>query len=154
MKKLKPKSPEAKTFTYNNLRPDLRKTLRLALKLGNLSIMPPRNDGSKKPYPSEWKQYQAVKTSKKQLVSWYSKGLTGIGLICGKVSDNLECLDFDDRSTFKQFCQRMRDRGLSGLLKRLKHGYLEYTPNGVHILYRCSQISGNVKLAKRPKKEQ
>lgn len=140
------------SVAFSKLRADLRETLENALKLGNLSIVPPRNGGSKKPYPFEWKPFQVKKASKKQLAEWYEHGLTGFGIVCGKISDNLECLDFDDKVIFRQFCQRMRDEGLTDLLRRLKRGYWESTPNGAHFLYRCSEISGSTKLATRPKK--
>lgn len=151
MAKLKLKKLPKDNSKFSKQRADLRETLMTAIKLGNLSIMPPMNDGSKKPFTDTWKEYQTQKASKKELSGWYDKGLTGFGLICGHISGNLECLDFDERAIFKKFCKRMRVAGLSGLLKRLKRGYMEHTPNGRHFLYRCSEVSGSKKLATRPK---
>jgi hypothetical protein len=148
----KVKKPSDSSSAFNKLKPDLRATIEEALKLGNLSIVPPRNDGSKKPYPFEWKPFQVKKASKKQLAEWYQQGLTGFGIVCGAISDNLECLDFDNKDIFRQFCQCMRDMGLTDLLRRLKSGYWESTPNGAHLFYRCSEIGGNTKLATRPKR--
>ena len=46
----------------------------------------------------------------------------------------------------------MIENGLSKLLKKLKNGYCERTPNGVHFLCTCDEIGGSTKLATRPKK--
>jgi putative DNA primase/helicase len=41
--------------------------------------------------------------------------------------------------------------GLGDLIKRIEAGYLEQSPStGIHWLYRCAEISGNSKLARRP----
>lgn len=84
------------TSDFSKLRHDLRETIKETLIHDNLSIMPPCNDGSKKPYVSKWKPFQEEKATRDQLVEWYEEGLTGFGLVCGAVSGNLECLDFDD----------------------------------------------------------
>jgi len=136
-----------------NRKLELRSTIEEALALGNLAILPPSNDGTKKPFPGEWKEYQNRIPSREQVSKWYKAGLTGFGLVCGVVSDNLECLDFDDHTIFESFCKRMKKLGLSKLLKRLKEGYYERTPNGVHFLYRCSEISSSTKLATKPGKK-
>ena len=134
------------------LKEELRATIENALRLKNLAILPPSNDGTKKPFPMEWKEYQNRIPSREQISKWYKSGLTGFGLVCGAVSDNLECLDFDESKIFDRFCKRMKKLGLSKLLKRLKEGYYERTPNGVHFLYRCSEISSSTKLATKPGK--
>jgi len=135
---------------FKKLSKDLRNTLIEAIELGNLSVMPPRNDGTKRPYITEWKTFQEEMATEEQLVKWYLKGLTGFGLICGEISANLECLDFDTRKAYKRFRLRMKKLGLLPLLKLLEKGYMEQTPNGYHLLYRCSEISGSTKLATKP----
>src|SRR5688500_8975612 len=41
--------------------------------------------------------------------------------------------------------------GLGELLNRIANGYGEKTPSGgVHLLWRCAEIEGNLKLARRP----
>ena len=147
-----PKKMSVIKLNFHNVKPVLRKTIEEAIELDNLSIVPPCNDGSKRPFADEWAPFQKKKASKKQLSEWYGNGLTGFGLICGAVSDNLECLDFDSYKVYENFCLRMKKFGLLLLLNRMKKGYYERTPNGVHFLYRCSEIGGNTKLATKPGK--
>ncbi len=105
-------------------------------------------DGSKAPQGS-WKDGQAHRAGEAQLEAWYSRGLTGVGWITGAVSGGLEVLDFDDRSVWALFQRFCADAGLQELLDRMIAGYLEYSPNGAHLVYRCSAIEGNQKLAMR-----
>ena len=131
----------------------LKDTVRIAVKLGNLSIVPPKDNGSKKPFPLESGCYQERKATQAERDDWYEKReLTGFGLFCGEVSDDLECLDFGGKGTYSKFCKHMKDNGRSDLLNRLQHGYKETTPNGVHLLYRCAEIGDSKALATRPTK--
>jgi hypothetical protein len=74
-------TPSTNSAAFSKLKPELRSTILEALELGNLSILPPRNDGSKKPFPDVWKPFQVKKASKKQLADWYKHGLTGLALV-------------------------------------------------------------------------
>jgi hypothetical protein len=118
-----------------------------ALQAG-LSTIPPRMDGSKAPM-AEWKQHQKVKPSFEELGKWYSNGQTGVGLICGDVSDGLECMDFDTNDAFARYEIAVHEAGLGDVLEPVVAGYSEKTPNGFHLLYKCSEIAGNTKLAQR-----
>jgi hypothetical protein len=113
-----------------------------------ISVWPPRQDGTKAP-DGAWKSGQAVAADKAQIDTWYAEGRTGVGWITGAVSGGLEVLDFDDRSVWSEYQRLCRDAGLEGLLERVAAGYLEHSPNGAHLAYRCSDIGGNQKLAKR-----
>jgi hypothetical protein len=116
-----------------------------------LSVVPPAEDGSKKPL-SSWKQYQHFRAPPAQLDAWYGPR-TGLGVVCGKVSGNLEVLDFDIREVYERFVELARRSGLGDLLRRIEAGYCEDTPSGgVHWPYRCVTISGSAKLATRPKR--
>ena len=78
--------------------------------------------------------------------------MPGIGIVTGKVSGNLELLEFDDKPTYLAFVQAAEGCGLAPLVRRIETGFLEESPKpGVHWLYRCDEIGGNTKLAKRPK---
>jgi len=124
---------------------------RLAYAAG-LSIIPPLEDGSKRPVGT-WKTYQTERAGKDMLRQWWGPA-TGLGTICGKVSGNLEAIDFDERAPYDSFVSLAREAELGDLLDRLENGYVEDTPRGgVHWLYRCETISGNLKLACRPTTE-
>ena len=116
----------------------------------NLSTIPPRMDGSKAPQPPGWKHYQERMATKGEIQDWYSKRCTGVGLVTGRISGNLECLDFDIRDAWTDFKALAEKTGLRDLVVKVGLGYGEETPNGIHLMYRCKEISGNTKLAKVP----
>ncbi len=104
-----------------------------------------RTSKEKKPF-DKWTQYKDVENP---IESWYEHFLKGgyIGIICGKVSGNLEVLDFDlkndpDKSIFDEFVKLVPESLISRLV-------CQTTMNGgYHLIYRCSEIaSGNQKLA-------
>lgn len=118
-----------------------------------LSIVPPAQDGTKRPNPPNgggWKNYQHHRATLSLLTQWYdpNNGLTGIGVVCGKVSGGLECLDFDSMDGWAAFLDLAEHCGMKPLIDRIWAGYGELTPRGAHLLYRCSEITGNTKLAK------
>ncbi len=141
----------ASKISHLDQKKDLIATLKEAYTLG-LSIIPPKNDGSKSPYANTWKQFQSKRPTKEMLFAWYDTDLTGIGYVCGAVSGNLECLDFDERGIYVRFREEADKAGILGIVERLEKGYMEYSPNGVHLLYRCSEIGNSHKLATRPKR--
>lgn len=117
-----------------------------------LCVMPPKQDGSKRPYTGTWEKYQNTPPTREELRAWYkNSNLTGIGYICGKVSGNLETLDFDDKGIYQAFKEAGEKAGLSDLIEKVEDGCLEDTPKGNHLPYHCDLIAGNTKLAKRPK---
>ena len=64
-----------------------------------LSVIPVRADGSKGPAINSWKPLQTAIADCRQLKEWFSRKV-GIAVITGKVSGNLEVLDFDDAVAF------------------------------------------------------
>ena len=116
-------------------------------------VVPPKEDGSKAPL-GEWKEYQDARPAEGQLRQWYADGRQGVGLVTGKVSRNLELFEFDAASeAYGPFVELARAAGLGDVVERIEAGYLEQSPSGgKHWLYRCSEITGNTKLAERPKR--
>ena len=111
--------------------------------LAGLSIVPPREDGSKAP-EGAWKQYQGARPTPAVLHEWYGPR-SGLGVVCGAVSGNLECLDFDDREVYERFLELAHQAELDDVVRRLETGYVEDSPSGgVHYLYRCDTIGGNI----------
>jgi hypothetical protein len=105
-------------------------------------------------------QFIAVDSNKRPITKGWQTSLEkhdlrnveGVGLVCGKPSGNVECIDIDTKYSL--------DPELFEKYKKLVHGADEKLLNklvvqrtrsgGFHLIYRCSEISGNVKLANRP----
>ena len=130
---------------------DVRSTALAAIEAG-ISVVPPSQDGSKRPM-GYWKQWQTERPTPDQVDTWYADGLTGVGLVCGQISGNLELFEFEDTETYEQFKEAAQAVGLGELVERIEDGYVEKTPGGgYHWFTRCAEISGNAKLARRPKR--
>jgi hypothetical protein len=120
-----------------------------------ICVLPPRNDGTKAPIAEDgaWRKWQEQLSDQEDHNRWYDKFChTGIGWVCGKISGNLEVLDFDNKETYQAYKALAVEYGLADIVEKIESGYLEYTPHGVHWPYRCEVISGNDKLARRPEK--
>jgi hypothetical protein len=116
-----------------------------------LSVVPPREDGSKAPI-MKWQEFQKTPPTANHIIDWYTNDkLLGIGVVTGAVSGNLEVLDFDNMAAYTEFCQIVTDYGDADLWERVCAGYLESSPKGMHVLYRCPEIGKNQKLARRDK---
>jgi hypothetical protein len=125
----------------------------LAAAAAGISVLPPKQDGTKAPDSTGWAHHQRERATKEQIDAWYARGRTGIGWVTGKVSGNLEVMDFDDRSALAEYRKLCKEAGLDGLLACVMDGYFENSPNGAHLAYRCSEIEGNKKLAKGKNKK-
>jgi putative DNA primase/helicase len=120
--------------------------------LAGLSVVPPAEDGSKRPMGG-WKRYQRERPTPEDLQQWYGghSPRRGIGLVCGAVSGGLELLEFENAEAYAELVAAAKDAGLGELVERVEGGYLEESPGGGrHWLYRCREIGGNTKLARRP----
>ena len=70
----------------------------------------------------------------------------GIAIVCGRVSGNLEDLDFDDVSFYRRCYELIKHQGGTELLDKL---VIIQTPRpGVAVVYRCEgKVDRNQKLA-------
>jgi putative DNA primase/helicase len=129
----------------------------LAWHAQGVSVVPARSDGSKAP-AAVWKQYQLRRPTIEELTAWFAQpDVHGLGLVCGKVSGNLEMLELEARAVTEQLLAELEDladnSGLGELWRRVVKGYCELTPTGgLHLLYRISDgpAAPNTKLARRP----
>lgn len=100
-----------------------------------------------------WKEYQEHCSSEEEIRRWYARPRTGLGLLCGHVSGYLELLEFEGRAVeaglWNDFKEVAKKSGLMPLLKRIMQGFGERSPSGgIHLLYRCPGVAGNLELAK------
>ncbi len=126
-------------------------TAQTALAAG-ISVLPIRANGSKQPDLDSWREYQQHRASETEVEQWFHTNEPGIAFVTGRVSGNLEVLDFDNYTTFESWRSHVQaDPVLASLYHQVSWGYLESTPaGGRHLLYRCESIEGNKKLASRP----
>ncbi len=113
-----------------------------------ISVVPVREDGSKRPDLVSWREYQNRLPTRDVLREWFSAyERTGVGWITGAISGGLECIDFDSLEAFEEY------RSLAEALKlepviRVLAGYHEYTPKGAHLYFRSDACEHNQKLAR------
>jgi hypothetical protein len=131
-------------------------TAALAYHAAGASIIPCATDATKRPLVSEWKDFQITAASQQQVENWFSRNDRFIGVISGAVSGGREGIDIDnkpsglypDAEDLLNQLANMVDQDIPDLWDRLA---IEASPsNGAHIVYRCTIIEGNQKLAMRP----
>lgn len=132
-------------------------TQALKFATAGISVVPVASDGSKRPGIESWKKYQERMPDVSDLMRWFGKPQDGLGLICGKVSGNLEMLELEGRAVaegiHEQAAEIANASGLGDIWKTINEGYSEVTPSGgIHWLYRISdwEVPGNSKIARRP----
>jgi putative DNA primase/helicase len=122
-------------------------------------VIPIRADGSKKPR-FEWKRYMEERADRDIVHTWFDNpvwGYTGIGIVCGEVSGDLEMLELEGRAAsgddITKILSECEKRGVDHLFQSLMlDGYAEWTPSGgLHFLYRIigHEVPGNTKVARR-----
>lgn len=118
------------------------------LNVANVSIMPVGLD--KRP-AVEWKSLMKKKADTESVIQWFKNPEALLGIICGKVSGGLEVIDVDLKydltgELLSQYQELIRNSDPDLLDKLL----VQTTVNlGYHMIYRCSKIEGNQKLAQR-----
>ena len=88
---------------------------------GGMSILPVKLDGTKSPAASEWTSYMTALMSEDTARRiWGGKNPPGIATIGGKVSGNLEHLDFDHEADviYPKWCEEVEGI-IPGLVARL-----------------------------------
>lgn len=118
----------------------------------DISVIPAKED--KTPYlpPMQgWTQYQSKRLTENEVNTFFS-GKKGIAIICGAISGNLEVIDVDTKyditgSLWEDLSKLIEDN-LPEIFGSLV--IAQTKSGGYHIYYRCSKISGSLKLARRP----
>ena len=96
----------------------------------------PTKPGTKRPI-ANWAEYQTKAPTSGQLKIWYMNGATtSLGIITGKVSGNLEVIDFDDMDMYKKAVAWLRDDPQAAAIMDMITKVEEQTPNGMHWYYR------------------
>ena len=104
----------------------------------------PASKARKHPAIGSWKTWQSRLPTEIEVRAWFSNAHDAICVIAGKVSGNLECIDFDNKG---ELFAAWMDKVDASLLSTLA---IEQTPSGgYHVCYRCEDpVEGNLKLAR------
>jgi len=139
-----------KDLLNNEIYPALYSRIETALKYISygLSVIP--TNEKKIPVIKSWKEYQSKKMTKVEVTKEFIKP-SGIAIICGAVSGNLEVIDVDTKydltgklweELYKIIEDNIPEIFNSLVIAQTKSG-------GYHIYYKCNEIKGNLKLANR-----
>jgi len=90
-----------------------------------------------------WKRYQEELPTASEVHAWFSNHHNALCIVCGKVSGNLEIIDFDNQGELFPAWSKKIPSDLKAKL------VIEKTPSGgYHVAYRCNdEVCGNIKLA-------
>lgn len=127
---------------------DIDYNLALQYKKHGLCVLPAIKT-EKRPNLSSWDVFKKRLPTEKELAQWFSASNSGVCIVCGEVSGNLEIIDFDEQGiAFGPWSDKVKKEPLvQGLFERL---VVEQTQRGgFHVIYRCElTVAGNQKLAK------
>ncbi len=125
---------------------NLKDTSRLYLQAG-LSVLPANPQMKFAALPA-WKEYQKRLPTEAELTAWFGNGQTGLCIVAGAVSGNLEMIDFDLQAERFGAWQQMVCEQSPELFNQL---VIETSQSGGrHVIYRCqSEVCGSMKLAQR-----
>lgn len=101
----------------------------------------------KNPRIETWKPYQKDQPSLAELASWFTDSFSSPAIVTGKVSGNVEMLDFDEKGRQFPLWKELVQEQSPGLVDKLPQ---QTTQNGgVHVIYRCAdvEIPGAKKLS-------
>lgn len=105
----------------------------------------------KVPFRIHVKKWQTINTP--DILNWWDRSdMDGIGIATGLISGNLEVIDIDSKFDLKgdlwdNLCELIKSNIGDDFFESL---LIETSPSGgYHILYRCQEIEGNLKLAWR-----
>jgi hypothetical protein len=98
----------------------------------NLSVIP-LVYGDKKP-AIEWKEYQDRRATEEEVRKWFSK-LHNVGIVCGRVSDNLVVLDIESEELFQKFYEKL-DKEYPDLRDIVLGTWIVKTGKGRHVYLR------------------
>lgn len=117
---------------------------RKALSLSKAGVQPLEINIEKR-RTTPWSHLQSRFRPPVEVESGWDANAVAIAVICGRVSGNLLCIDFDAKEAFPQWLEAVAIAGRTG---EVATAYREESPNGVHLLFRCERVvEGNEKLA-------
>ena len=108
-----------------------------------LSVLPAKRR-EKRPAVGAWKPWTERLPTEVEVEAWFANRHDGVCLVTGRVSGNLECIDFDNGAELYGAWKGRVDPSVLGrcVVERSQSG-------GIHVYYRCEgAVDGNRKLAR------
>jgi hypothetical protein len=124
------------------------------------SVLPVVETGEKRPDVDRWTHYQREQPTAQQLGQWYNgTGRTGLGVVTGAISGNVEMFELEGRAVTEGARERiipaLKAAGVHDVWRKLVNGYVDISPTGgPHFIYRLEdhEVPKNTKVASRPKR--
>jgi len=116
--------------------------LALSYRRAGLSVLPAVK-AKKRPAVGVWRTWAGRLPTEVEVEAWFSNAHDAVCIVAGKVSGNLECIDFDQKAeAYDAWCAKIAPVVLDSVV-------VESTPSGgKHVVYRCEEpVEGNAKLA-------
>lgn len=148
------------TSSSDEVTPDLRGAAR-ELHDAGLCPLPVRADGSKAPDVRSWTQYKVNRSTPEEHDEWFGDGRrTGIGVVTGAVSGNIELIEFEGlavkEGVLDEVTELANNSGLGDLWDAVTTGWADQSPSGgihVKVIVKGRPAAGNTKLARRLARE-
>lgn len=126
-----------------------------------LCVLPVKADGSKAPDVRSWIPYKTKRSTPEEHDRWFGDGRrTGIGIVTGAVSGNIELIEFEGRAVdeglLEEVTELAENSGLGDLWRAVTTGWADKSPSeGVHfkVIVEGRPAAGNTKLASRLARE-
>jgi hypothetical protein len=106
-------------------------------------VLPKEWDEAEQRMKSTWKPFQSRFATDDEIKPWNGYG---VAAVCGAISGNLEIFDCDDAELFDPWRETV-DALCPGLLGKMVT--IKTPSGGFHAYYRCPEISGSLKLARK-----
>jgi hypothetical protein len=140
--------------------PDLRAVAR-ELHDAGLCPLPVRADGTKAPDVRSWTQYKISRSTPEEHDRWFGDGRrTGIGIVTGAVSGNVELIEFEGLAVQEGLLDKVTElannSGLGDIWQAVTSGWADESPSGgVHykVVVQGRPAAANKKLAQRLARE-
>ena len=109
-----------------------------------LSVIPADRKSKRPMTNGSWKTWAQRLPTSTEVEAWFANSYDAMAIVCGKVSGNLECMDFDNKGELYAAWKEKIDKDLAArLVVEQSQG------GGYHVLYRTSEpVDGNLKLAR------
>lgn len=117
------------------------------LLINQLSVIPVTKDKRPK---VKWTEYQKRIMTEEEAESVFSD-LDNVAIICGEVSSGLECIDIDQKYSLDGMLMNDLSVAIMNKDEELYNKLViqETVNGGYHLIYRCTKVEGNQKLAMR-----